>query len=135
MLTNASPSTNCGLPIHCRRSWNSACITPMIAGPPYAVRPILRKLATISRIELHLCTAPERASLFVDDDGGRDVLQRGTRAVEDRDLVVAGTARLAAGDDVGELRVHLLTRHQPGRQSVLQLPDLGALLEHVDDQG
>src|SRR5437879_1527324 len=54
MLTNASPSTNCGLPIHCRRSWNSACSTPTIAGPPYAVRPILRKLVTISRIERHL---------------------------------------------------------------------------------
>src|SRR5688500_7769528 len=124
MLTNASPSTNCGLVSHCRRSWNSACITPRIAGPPYAVRPILRKLVRISRIELHLRAATGGARLLVDDDRRGHILKGRARAVEDGDLVGAGAAGTAPDDHVRELRVHLLTRQQSSGERVLQLADL-----------
>src|ERR671935_1345014 len=90
-FTRPSPSRNRGFDVHFRRSWISACMTPMIAGPPYAVAPILRKIVAISFhafanfsvIEPHLRAAPDRACRLVNDDRGRDVLQRRARAIED----------------------------------------------------
>src|SRR5919204_7026060 len=126
-FTRPSPSRNRGFDVHCRRSWISACMTPMIAGPPYAVAPILRKPVAISFqvfandsvIEPHLRPAARRARGLVDHDRCRDVLQRRTRAVEDRDLVVARASRPATGHDIAELGVHGLAREQAGGERVL----------------
>src|SRR5687768_8524051 len=134
MLTKASPSTNCGLVSHCRRSGNSAGITPRMAGPPYAVTPILRKLVTISRIELHLRAATGGARLLVDDDRCGHILKGRARAVEHGDLVGARATGAAPDDHLGELCVHLLARQEAGVEHMLQLADLRTLLEHVDDQ-
>src|SRR5919201_3109370 len=142
-FTRPSPSRNRGFDVHWRRSWISACMTPMMAGPPYAVAPILRKLVAISFhvlandsvIECHLRAAPGRARLLVDRDRGRDVLQRRARAVEDGDLVIARAARPPPGDHVAELRVDALARDQARGEGVLELADLGALLEDVDHEG
>src|SRR6267142_3855085 len=136
-LTRAMPSRKRGFDVHCRRSWNSACITPMIAGPPYAVAPILRNPAAISLqlmandsgIERHLHAAAASARVVVDGDRRRDVLQRRPAAVEHDDFVVTRAPRPAPHDHVGELGVHLLARHQAAGERVLQLADLGALLE------
>src|SRR5262245_15394205 len=93
-LTSARPSTKRGFEIHWRRSWNSACITPMIAGPPYAVAPTLRNPAAISFqaalardsvIELHLHAATGGARFLVHGDRRCHVLECDARAVEDRD--------------------------------------------------
>src|SRR5881296_1960419 len=135
-FTRPSPSRNRGFDVHWRRSWISACMTPMMAGPPYAVAPILRKLVAISFhvlahdsvIERDLRAAPARACLLVDRDRGRDVLQRRPRAVEDGDLVLARASRSPPGDHVAELRVDALPRDQAGGKGVLKLADLGALL-------
>src|SRR2546427_12434048 len=96
-FTSARPSRKRGLEIHCRRSWNSVCMIPMIAGPPYAVAPILRKpspisfqvLANDSVMERYLRAAPGGARLLVDGDRGGDVLKGDAAALEHRDLVVA----------------------------------------------
>src|SRR2546426_2897070 len=138
-FTRPSPSRNRGFDVHWRRSWISACMTPMMAGPPYAVAPILRKhvaisfhvLANDSVIERDLRAAPARACLLVDRDRGRDVLQRRPRAVEDGDLVLVRASRSPPGDHVAELRVDALPRDQAGGKGVLKLADLGALLEDV----
>src|SRR5262249_13601121 len=99
----------------------------MIAGPPYAVAPILKKVAMISRIELHLRAAARARRPFVQGDRRRAVLKRGARAVEDGDFVVARTARPPPGDDVAELGMDLLARQESRRERVLQLADLRAL--------
>src|SRR5262245_37670047 len=116
---------------------------PMIAGPPYAVAPTLRKLtaisfqfrASVSGIEPYLRPAPEGAGVPVDGDRRSNVLQSSPTAIEHRDLVVSCAARPAAADHVGKLGMHPIAREQPGGEGVLQLADLGALLEDVDDQG
>src|SRR2546423_10162625 len=82
-FTSARPSRKRGLEIHCRRSWISVGMIPMIAGPPYAVAPILRKpspisfqvLANDSAMERYLRAAPGGARLLVDGDRGGDVLK------------------------------------------------------------
>src|SRR5262245_66205983 len=85
-----------------------------MAGPPYAVRPTLRKLARMSRIELHLCSASRGARLLVDGDGGGDVLERCSAAVEDRDFVGPRSARPAARYDFAEFRVDAFATHETG---------------------
>src|SRR6266478_1003481 len=87
-----------------------------------------------SAIELHLRAPSGGASFLVDRDGRGDVLESGPRAVEDDDLVDAGAACMPADDHIGELRVHLRARHQAGGEGVLQLADLRALLEDIDDE-
>src|ERR1700730_3995555 len=67
-----------------------------------------------SAIELHFRAAPGCASFLVDCDRRGDVLQRRPRAVKDGDLVVAGAARAATDNHVGELRMHLRKCNQPG---------------------
>src|SRR5262245_46853648 len=94
-LTSARPSRKCGLVVHCRRSWNSACMTPMIAAPPYAVAPTFRKpvamsfhvFANDSAIEAYLRPAVERPRLLEHGNGRCDVLERRSGAIEDRDLI------------------------------------------------
>src|SRR5919109_3190914 len=117
-------------------------MTPMIAGPPYAVVPILRKLVAISfhvaandsAIEPYLRAAPRRTGGLVDHDRGRDVLQRRAGTVENGDLVIARASRPATGHDVAELGVHRVAREQARGERVLQLADLGALLQDVHDE-
>src|SRR6266566_3934267 len=48
MFATASPSRKRSFETHCRRSCNSACMTPMMAGPPYEVAPSLKSDAAIS---------------------------------------------------------------------------------------
>src|SRR6185503_489339 len=107
----------------------------------YMVRVLSLAIASAGRrshvtlaIELHLCAAPDRASVLVDDDCRRDIMQRRPRAVEDGDLVVAGTPGAAADDDIAELRMNLCSREQAGGQDMLQLADLGTLIEDIDDE-
>src|SRR4030095_14247838 len=88
-----------------------------------------------SAIELHLPAPAARASLLVDGDRRRDVLERRARAVEHDDLVGAGAAWMAADHHIGELRMHLRARHEVGGESMLQLADLRALIEDIDDEG
>src|SRR5262245_39896730 len=119
----ARPSRKRGFETHCRLSWNSACMMPMRAGPPKPVAPNFQNPAAISFqaptagsvIELHLCAAAAGQRSLVDHDGGGDVLQGGSRAVEDNDLVAAGPPGATAGDDIGQLGVHALPGHQSGR--------------------
>src|SRR4030095_9951708 len=120
MLTNASPSTNCGLPIHCRRSWNSACITPTIAGPPYAVRPILRKLVTISRIEpplIYLFVIAISRGLVLPSVGPRDLFGAVTKRPEDQ---IALRGRRSGKERLAEERIDVL-------------PDDLSLLSHFEE--
>src|SRR5215471_5786504 len=48
MLATASPSRKRSFDTHFRRCWSSACMTPMIAGPPYDVAPSWRRVVAIS---------------------------------------------------------------------------------------
>src|SRR5262245_45991033 len=59
-------------------------------------------------LEVHGCAAPGGVGLFVYRDRRGDILERGPRTVEDRDLVLAGTAGAPTGHDVRELGVDLL---------------------------
>src|SRR4030095_5151638 len=116
---------------------------PMMAGPPYAVAPTLRKPTAISfhvfasgsAIELHLRATSRGAGLLVHDDRRGDVLQRGPGAVEDRDFLATGPTGPAPPDDVDWLGVALLARHQAARQHMVELADLRTLIEHIDDHG
>src|SRR5262245_64252307 len=49
-------------------------------------------LAHLLTLEVHGRATPGGASLFVDRDRRGDVLERGSRAIEDRDLLLAGAA-------------------------------------------
>src|SRR4030095_16204299 len=62
----------------------------------------------LSTLEVHGRATPRGASLFVHCDRGGDILECGSRAVEDRDLVLARATRAAAGHDLRELGVNLL---------------------------
>src|SRR5205085_8562451 len=115
-FTRPSPSRKRGFDVHCRRSWVSACMTPMIAGPPYAVVPILRKLVAISFhvaandsvIESHLGATPRRACGLVD-------LRRHVAAfaVQARDLDVNAPGAHRHAEHTGPER--LLLRVKPER--------------------
>src|SRR5215470_7407661 len=48
MLATASPSRKRSFDTHFRRCWSSACMMPMIAGPPYDVAPRWRSVVAIS---------------------------------------------------------------------------------------
>src|SRR5262245_54576702 len=48
MLATASPSRKRSFETHFRRCWSSACMTPMMAGPPYDVAPSWRSVVAIS---------------------------------------------------------------------------------------
>src|SRR5262245_17063652 len=48
MLATASPSRKRSFETHFRRSWSSACMNPMIAGPPYDVAPSWKSVVAIS---------------------------------------------------------------------------------------
>src|SRR5262250_3473769 len=87
-----------------------------------------------SAIELDFSATAGRARLLVHYDRRRHVLQRGPRAVEHRDLVGPAAPGTSTHDDVGELRVHLLTREKARGQRMLEFADLGTLLEHVDHE-
>ena len=62
---------------------------------------------------------------------GRNVLKRGTRAVEDDDLVSALAARPPAGHDIRQLGMHVLASHPPSSSGVMEVADDGTLVEHV----
>src|SRR5262249_29807382 len=47
MLATASPSRKRSFDTHLRRCWSSACMMPMIAGPPYDVAPSCRSVVAI----------------------------------------------------------------------------------------
>src|SRR5215470_1112873 len=69
-----------------------------------------------------------RAQRFLVDESRRsDVLQRGPGAVENRDLGRRLAARPGSGREVGKLRMHALGLQQAEIESMVKLPDLGAL--------
>src|SRR5262245_18325198 len=68
----------------------------------------------MSRIELHLCSAPCGARLLVDRDGGGDVLEGPSAAIEDRDFVAPRPTRPPARHDIAELRVYAFASHEAG---------------------
>src|SRR5262245_12545589 len=59
-------------------------------------------------LEVHGRAKPGGTRLFVYRDRRGYVLERGSRAVEDRDLVLAGATRAPTGHDLRELGVDLL---------------------------
>src|SRR5687768_9959040 len=108
---------------------------PFHGDAPYPIeRPGDAKPSGISVTERDLRPTPGCARLLVNGDGGGDVLQGRSAAVEDRDLVAARAARPTSRHDVTELRVHLLARHQSAGQRMLELTDLGTLLDDIDDE-
>src|SRR5262245_34427980 len=89
----------------------------------------------MSRIELHLCSAPNGARLLIHGDGGRHVLEGCSAAIEDGDFVAPRPTWPPARHDIGELRVYAFASHEAGGEGVLQLANLGTLLEDVHDEG
>src|SRR5262249_33392914 len=77
---------------------------------------------------------PRGARLLVDRDGGGDVLKGRSAAIEDRDFIAPRPTRPPARYDIAELRVYAFASHEAGGEGVLQLANLGTLLEDVHDQ-
>src|SRR5919108_4199768 len=87
-------------------------------------------------MEHYLDPSAGGSRLLVDGDRRRDVLESRAAAVEDGDFVAPRATRSAPSDDIGELRVHLLAGHESAGERVLQLTDLGALIDDIhDDRG
>src|SRR5262245_9804502 len=76
-------------------------------------------LAHLLPLEVHGRATPGGASLLVYRDRRGDILERGSRAVEDRDLVLAGTAWAPTGHDLRELGVDLLPPEEVCGQRVM----------------
>ncbi len=69
----------------------------------------------------------------IDCDGGRDVLQAHAGAVEQGDRARVAASALAAGQDLAQRGVHVLARHGAGGEGMVQVADLRALLQRIDD--
>src|ERR1700686_497215 len=84
-----------------------------------------------SGAELDLAAGAPPKRILVHRRGCGCVLKRRTGAVEDDDLLLGGSPRFPPRDDLGDLGVDVLARHQASSQSVVQLADLGALIQRV----
>src|SRR5258705_5179148 len=85
-----------------------------------------------SAIELHLGAASSGASSLVDGDRRGDGLMRRGRAVESCDLVDVGAPWVAVNNNIGELCLYSRACHQTSGEGMLQLANLGALIEDID---
>src|SRR5262249_45994522 len=69
---------------------------------------------------------------FVDDGSGGNILKRGTGTVEDGDLFRRGAPGFAAGYDLSQFGVNVGSRNNLVSDSMMQVADGGALLQHVN---
>src|SRR5262249_60892688 len=104
---------------------------------PRAARPSVRSggpgdpgSAGPSAAAVHRRAAPDSAGFFIHRHRSRYVLERGSGAVKDRDLILARATRAAARDDIRELGVDTVRREQSGREGVMQFADFRALVKN-----
>src|SRR5688572_17069049 len=86
-----------------------------------------------SRRESEGHSASHCRRLLVYIDRGNDVFRSDTRAVKDSDLVVRGSPRFPAGNDLGEFSVDRIGRDSASRDRMMQVADSSALSAAVGD--
>src|SRR5882757_2415761 len=73
------------------------------------------------------------ARLLIGIGGGRDVLDAGAGAVEQRDLVLALAPVLAPGDQLAELAMDIARAHRAGTDRVVEIAHHRALCADIGD--
>src|SRR5256885_17243986 len=107
----------------------------MSSGGPFAGKEYPQKCAPAgersSPGEIQQKSLIRRDGFFVDDHGRGDVLEGGSGAVEQGDFLRRDAAGLSSGAELRELGVDAGPLDRPTGERMVQLADLGALVEAV----